>query len=116
MEFERFLIDGDPLSFGRNAETVVGVDDEVDGFKQFAELRRQRPARRLVRAVNLREQRGKNRRSRRDLDDLDRGMGGQLQAREPLADVERNRVARASALSLGLEVDRRSPICGSARR
>ena len=33
-------------------------------------------------------------------------MGGQLQAREPLADVERNRVARTSALSLGLEVDR----------
>ncbi len=78
MEFERFLIDCDPLSFGRNAETVVDIDDIVGGFKQFAELRRQRPPPRFVRAINLREQRGKNRRSRGDFNDLDRGMRGQL--------------------------------------
>ena len=93
-------------ALGGHAEAVVDVDDEVDGLERLAHFRGHLPAARRVRAVDLGQQGREHRRPGRDLDDLDRAVRRQRHVREPLADVERDRVADARAFALRLQIDR----------
>ena len=62
-------------------------------------------ARFSVGSIDFRQQRRKNRRSRRHLDDLDARAVGHGEAGEPLADVERDLVAFARAFALRQQVE-----------
>ena len=73
--------------------------------KRFLQLSPRLRAGSRVRAVDFREQRRQDGRTRRDLDDLDRRMRGNFEPRQSLANVERDCVARAGAFALRLQVD-----------
>ncbi len=106
VELEIGLIDPDPQAFRRHPEAVVDVDDEVDLLEDLPQLARIGPPRRGIGPVDLGEKRREHGRARRHLHHLDGRALRHRHAGEPLAHLERDRVARARAFVLGDEVDR----------
>ncbi len=93
--------DGGAQAAGRRAPAVVHVDDEGHRAEGGLDLFRRTAARVGVRAVDLGEQRRHHRRSRRRLDDLQRGSRGHGNGGDRPAKVQRDGVAGPLALGLG---------------